>query len=128
MRFGEPRARRRRASALRAREALDLLEVTRDVLARTQLLVRATDFDGDANTVKEAMMLGVPVLATDLPNRPPGIDLVARDALGTLGPRIAALLDAPDPAALARNRAFVREDIERNAAAIFGLYAEVRRA
>jgi glycosyltransferase involved in cell wall biosynthesis len=112
------------AHVLLLRDADDALEV----IARTRLLVRATDFDGDANTVKEAMMLGVPVLATDLPNRPPGIELVARDALATLGPRIAALLEAPDPAALARNRDFVRDDIARNAGAIFGLYAEVRRA
>jgi glycosyltransferase involved in cell wall biosynthesis len=95
-----------------------------ELIARAQLLVRATDFDGDANTVKEAMMLGVPVLATDLPNRPPGIDLLPRDALDTLGARIAALLDKPDAAATERNRAFVREDIARNAAAIFGLYEE----
>jgi glycosyltransferase involved in cell wall biosynthesis len=95
-----------------------------EVIARAQLLVRATDFDGDANTVKEAMMLGVPVLATDLPDRPPGIELVARDALHELGPRIGALLANPDAAALARNRAFVRADIERNEAAIFGVYEE----
>ena len=94
------------------------------VMARAQLLVRATDVDGDANTVKEAMMLGVPVLATDLPNRPPGIELVARDALDELGSRIGALLARPDAASLARNRAFVRADIERNEAALFGLYEE----
>lgn len=98
-----------------------------DVIARARLFVRATDCDGDANTVKEAMMLGVPVLATDLPNRPPGIELVARDALDALGGRIAALLERPDAAALDRNRSFVREDIERNASAIFGIYEEVLR-
>ncbi|RIK98117.1 MAG: hypothetical protein DCC71_21235 [Proteobacteria bacterium] len=98
-----------------------------DVIARARLFVRATDFDGDANTVKEAMMVGVRVLATDLPNRPPGLDLFPRGELDGLGARIAALLGAPDAALLARNRAFVREDIARNEAAIFGLYEEALR-
>jgi glycosyltransferase involved in cell wall biosynthesis len=97
-----------------------------EVIARGSVFVRATDFDGDANTVKEAMMVGVPVLATDLPNRPPGIELIPR-GLDGLAERIAALLDRPDAAALARNRAFVREDIARNADAIFGLYEEALR-
>lgn len=98
-----------------------------DVIARGAAFVRATDFDGDANTVKEAMMVGVPVLATDLPNRPPGITLVPRGALHGLGERLAVLLDRPDAAAIARNRDFVREDIARNADAIFGIYEEALR-
>jgi glycosyltransferase involved in cell wall biosynthesis len=98
-----------------------------ETIARTHLFVRATDADGDANTVKEAMWVGVPVLATDLPNRPPGIELIARDQLDQLAPRLGALLDRPDAAATARNREFVREDITRNADAIFGIYEEALR-
>lgn len=96
-----------------------------DVLARAAAFVRATDADGDANTVKEAMLLGVPVLATDLPGRPPGIQIVARDDLASLGPRLLEMLAVPEPARLAANRAFVRGDIEHNAEAILGVYARV---
>jgi glycosyltransferase involved in cell wall biosynthesis len=96
-----------------------------EVLERGAAFVRATDADGDANTVKEAMMVGVPVLATDLPGRPPGIELLARSELAALGPRLLELLAAPDPARVAANREYVRGDIERNAEAILGVYARV---
>ncbi len=97
------------------------------VIARGSVFVRATDVDGDANTVKEAMMVGTPVLATDLPNRPPGIERIALSELHTLGARLRALLEKRDPTSIERNRAFVSEDIARNTAAIFALYEEVLR-
>jgi glycosyltransferase involved in cell wall biosynthesis len=98
-----------------------------DVMARAAVLVRASDFDGDANTVKEAMLLGVPVLATDLPGRPPGLELVARGDFRALGEKLRRMLESPDPDCTERNRAFARADIERNEAAIFGLYEEALR-
>jgi glycosyltransferase involved in cell wall biosynthesis len=97
------------------------------VIARGSVFVRATDVDGDANTVKEAMMVGTPVLATDLPNRPPGIERFALSELHTLGARLRPLLEERDPIRIERNRAFVSEDIARNTAAIFALYDEALR-
>lgn len=94
------------------------------VMARAAVLVRASDFDGDANTVKEAMLVGVPVLATDLPGRPPGVGLVAKGDFRALGEKLRHTLESPDADRIERNRAFVRSDIERNEAAIFALYEE----
>lgn len=98
-----------------------------DVIARCAIFVRATDFDGDANTVKEAMMVGVPVLATDLPNRPPGLELIPKGAMDELPDRLEKMLAAPDADRVARNRRFVEEDIARNGGTIFSLYDEARR-
>jgi glycosyltransferase involved in cell wall biosynthesis len=98
-----------------------------EVMSRARVFVRATDCEGDANTVKEAMLVGVPVLATDLPGRPPGLELIPLDALDRLGERLLTLLEKPDPEAIERNRVFVREDITRNTAALFDLYEEVLR-
>lgn len=91
--------------------------------ARGSVFVRATDFDGDANTVKEAMLVGVPVLATALPGRPPGVALLEKDALETLGPRLLEILARRDDAQIAANRAFVREDIGRNTRDLLAVYA-----
>ena len=93
-----------------------------DVVVRASVFVRATDVDGDANTVKEAMMLGVPVLATDLPGRPPGIDLIRRQELGSLGPRLLDTIVDRNPARIEANRKFIREDIANNTAAILAVY------
>jgi hypothetical protein len=95
-----------------------------DVVARGAVFVRATDVDGDANTVKEAMLLGVPVLATDLPGRPPGIHTIPRDDLGQLPARLRDLIDGADPDRARRNEAWVRGDVERNIEALLGAYRE----
>jgi len=95
------------------------------VMERAALFVRATDFDGDSNSVKEAMMLGVRVLATDLPGRPPGVDLIDRSDLAELGPRVLQLLQTVDPDRLEANRAFIARDIQRNADDIVAVYERV---
>ena len=93
-----------------------------DVMARASVFVRATDVDGDANTVKEAMMAGVPVLATTLPGRPPGIDLIRREELDKLGPRLLDTIISSDPNRAEVNQKFVRDEIGRNTAAILAVY------
>jgi len=93
-----------------------------DVVSKTSVFVRATDVDGDANTVKEAMLLGVPVVATDLPGRPPGIRLIGRGEMADLGAAVLAALRERDAPRLEAARAFVKQDIERNASAILGVY------
>ena len=50
------------------------------VLERADLLVRPTITDGDANSVREALYCGVPVVASDVVERPPGtITFTTRD-------------------------------------------------
>lgn len=66
------------------------------VLARSDLFVRPTNTDGDANTVREAMALGVTAVASDVVERPAGamtfrsrdhddFERVARSALAASG-------------------------------------------
>ncbi len=45
------------------------------VLAEADLFVRPTSTDGDANSIREALYLGVPVVASDASERPPGVGL-----------------------------------------------------
>ncbi len=96
-----------------------------DLTARGSVFVRATDVDGDANTVKEAMMVGVPVVATDLPGRPPGLELFPPGAWDALQRGLRRVLERPDPERIEQNRSFVKQDLERNASDILGIYARV---
>ncbi|HUP23205.1 MAG TPA: glycosyltransferase, partial [Thermoanaerobaculia bacterium] len=45
------------------------------LISRSDLFVRATLADGDASSVREALALGVPVVASDVGHRPPGVVL-----------------------------------------------------
>lgn len=48
------------------------------VMARANLMLRTTHYDGDALSIREALELGTPVLATDNGMRPSGISLLSR--------------------------------------------------
>lgn len=88
---GEAAARR----LLRERDLADRVRLAGDVphavclaaMARSHLFVRPTLADGDAVSVREALSLGLPVVATDTGGRPPGV---------------AALVPPGDPSALAQ--------------------------
>lgn len=70
------------------------------LMARSELYVRPTLTDGDALSVREALSLGLPVVATDTGGRPPGIAaLVAPGDAGALAAAIESTL-APQPARL----------------------------
>ena len=67
------------------------------VMSRCDLFVRPTLADGDANSVREALSLGIPVVASDVGHRPPGTvlfrtgdvdDLVAKIEETLSGPRL----------------------------------------
>jgi len=47
------------------------------VMRSLRVFVRATFFDGDSNSVREALSLGVPVVASNTDFRPPGVTLFA---------------------------------------------------
>ncbi|MEJ7623926.1 MAG: glycosyltransferase family 4 protein [Pyrinomonadaceae bacterium] len=49
---------------------------TLHLVHRANVLLRTTLFDGDAISVREALFLGTPVVATDNGLRPPGVDLI----------------------------------------------------
>lgn len=54
--------------------------VTVALIKRAAMLWRITAFDGDSVSVREAIAIGTPVLATDNGMRPPEVHLVAADA------------------------------------------------
>jgi len=55
-----------------------------EAISRSRILLRTTWYDGDAITVREAMQVGTPVIATDNAMRPPGIRLVPKSDLAAL--------------------------------------------
>lgn len=68
------------------------------LMARSELYVRPTLSDGDALSVREALSLGLPVVATDTGGRPPGTAaLVAPGDAAALAAAIESTL-APQPA------------------------------
>lgn len=59
------------------------------LMARSDLFVRATYQDGDSISVREALALGVPVIASNVGNRPPRVTLFqagnANELIGCIG-------------------------------------------
>ncbi len=51
-------------------------EVTLHLMARADSMLRTTLFDGDAISIREAIFLGTPVIATDTGMRPEGVELM----------------------------------------------------
>jgi glycogen synthase len=68
------------------------------LIARSDLLVRPTLADGDSLVVREALALGVPVVASDASPRPPGTRLFRTGDAVDLAASIAAALEAGRPA------------------------------
>ena len=63
-----------------------------------QLMLRTTLYDGDALSVREALQLGTPVIATDNGMRPAGVDLIPRFDLPPLLQAIEQQLITQSPA------------------------------
>ena len=51
---------------------------TMEAISRSKIMLRTTWYDGDAISVREAMQLGTPVIATDNAMRPAGVHLIPR--------------------------------------------------
>jgi glycosyltransferase involved in cell wall biosynthesis len=61
------------------------------------IFVRPTRAEGDAVSVREAQSAGVPVIASDVVPRPPGVVMFPTDDVGKLCEALRVLLDDPDP-------------------------------
>jgi len=70
-------------------------EVALRVLSTADVFLRTTLYDGDAISVREALWLGVPSIATDNGMRPPGVVLVPVHDAPTLANTIARVLASP---------------------------------
>ncbi len=70
------------------------------LISQADVLIRATLFDGDAISVREALYLGTPVVATDNGMRPDGVQLLSEHTASKLNKAIEAAMnsDEPEPA------------------------------
>lgn len=88
-------------------------------IAQSDLFLRTTRYDGDSIAVREALHLGVPVIATDNGMRPEGVDLIPPADLAALGQAVEARLAQATP------REGPRGADERNLEAVLALYQEI---
>jgi glycosyltransferase involved in cell wall biosynthesis len=95
-------------------------DVTLGAVARGDVFLRTTWYDGDAISVREALQLGTPVIATDNGMRPSGVRLVPMRNLDALNEAIDEQLAAPKPRALADDQIS-----EQNLRAVLDLYREI---
>jgi len=68
--------------------------ITLAAIARATIFLRTTLYDGDAISVREALQLGTPVIATDNGMRPPGVRLIPIHDWPALVEAIAAELES----------------------------------
>jgi len=88
-------------------------------IARCDVFLRTTWYDGDAISVREALHLGTPVVATDNRMRPPGVILFPASEIDQLVQAIGQAL------ASERQPPHTRESDDMNIAAVEGLYREM---
>jgi glycogen synthase len=93
---------------------------TMAAIARADLMLRTTLYDGDAVSVREALHLGTPVMATDNGMRPAGVHLIPKCNLEALGDSIEQTL--PSSAKLRHERA---PNDESNLQAVLELYRQM---
>ncbi len=65
------------------------------VLAASRLFVRPTRSDGDANSIREALYLGIPAVASDAAPRPPGVRTFRSGDLDDFERQVRQALDEP---------------------------------
>jgi glycosyltransferase involved in cell wall biosynthesis len=93
--------------------------VTLHLINDCDVLLRTTRYDGDAISVREALHLDTPVVATENGMRPEGVRLIPAGDVGALENAIAATLTSG-----ARIKS-AKPDDYRNMAAILSLYKEI---
>ena len=90
-----------------------------NIMARSDLLVRTTWYDGDAVSIHEALHFSVPVVASDNGMRPPGITLIPARDIDALEEAIDRRLAEPK---LPR---VPKPPVEENLQAVLDLYREL---
>ena len=94
-------------------------EVTLRATLESEVLLRTTLYDGDSVSVREALYLGTPVIATDNGMRPPGVKLVPAQDRQRLERAIDEVLAAPG------GRAPIAGDGQENVRAVVEFYREI---
>ncbi|HLM00166.1 MAG TPA: glycosyltransferase, partial [Pyrinomonadaceae bacterium] len=99
--------------------------VTLHLINDCDVLLRTTDYDGDAISVREALHLDTPVIATDNGMRPEGVRLIAPGDRAALEKAIESTLPAATEQ-VEKIKSARKPDDYGNIAAILNLYEEVR--
>jgi len=94
---------------------------TLQAISRADLMLRTTLYDGDAVSVREALHLGTPVIASDNGMRPPGVRLIPKSDLNALAHAIEEALSQTTA-----REATSRND-DTNLQAILDFYQELLR-
>jgi glycosyltransferase involved in cell wall biosynthesis len=68
-------------------------EITLRAIESSDCFVRTTWYDGDSISVREALHLGIPVIATDNGMRPPGVYLIPKSDAGAFCRAVEACVD-----------------------------------
>jgi glycosyltransferase involved in cell wall biosynthesis len=92
-------------------------EATVRLIANSRVVLRTTRYDGDSISVREALALGTPVVATDTGMRPDGVRLVPLEAREALVPAVIEAAAAP--------RSPVPDAGGDNTGAVLDLYREL---
>lgn len=72
--------------------------ITLKAIAEASMLLRTTQYDGDALSVREALQLGTPVIATDNGMRPAGVQLIPMNDVAALERAILEQIETPSRA------------------------------
>lgn len=97
-------------------------EQTLRAISESDLFLRTTHFDGDSISVREALHMGVPVIATDNGMRPAGVHLVPKSNAPALVEAISTKLEGGS-----RGPSKNGSPDEENVAAVYKLYEELMR-
>lgn len=92
---------------------------TMQAISRAHLMLRTTLYDGDAVSVREALHVGTPVIASDNGMRPAGVHLIPKANLDALQLSIEAELSHR------KNRATAQGVDDSNVRAVFEFYKEL---
>jgi len=93
--------------------------VTLRAIAESDLFLRTTLYDGDSISVREALLIGIPVIATDNGMRPSGVHLIPDSNPDALRRTIEKVLTKPAPEQTWGDTG------ERNIEEVFELYQEM---
>jgi glycosyltransferase involved in cell wall biosynthesis len=96
--------------------------ITVRVLTECWLMLRTTLYDGDSISVREALALGLPVIATDNGMRPEGVKLIPTSDPRALLTAASQILAVSEPAPTAST------DPVDNIAAVLAVYRELSPA
>lgn len=88
-------------------------------IARSDIFLRTTLYDGDSISAREALHYGIPVIASDNGLRPAGVRLVPKENLPAL---VEAIREA---ASAGRPGAIIGEADEKNIRQVYDLYCEI---